>query len=137
MSQRRSGRSSSSKDGPSHPTVKHFRLVFTARAGGEIFRGPRAQRVVPAETLEAAIRQIKSANRWDAKFRYNDVGETEFFKVEEATEEDYFEQLRDAIEYVGEHRGETRSALDYERRLAERQRARRLKPFKVVGPRPR
>lgn len=116
--------------------LKFWRVVYvsTIGPGGPMHRGPAAEMVVEAPTLEAALRLVAQSERAEVKIRYEAVGVIVFTRVEPATEEDHYQANCDAMAAMGPHIGPAASAQEarartqaYEHRLAEMRRARKIK----------
>lgn len=125
------------------PKSAYWRVVYTTRVEGHIFRGPQSELIVDAPSLEHAARLVKSVSNREAKLRFGVPGETELIKVEPSTkaeERQHSSDAMNAMDMTTWGKAEPATSLaaaikkfrDYEARQAAIRRARRTKAFRRV-----
>ena len=123
------------------PKVFYWRVVYTTRVAGHVFRGPKAEAIVDAPTLEHAARLVKGVRSREARARFGLAGDTELIKIEPSTEAEQVAHMSDALNAMdmttwgkAEPADNPSEAIkrvrDYEARQAAIRRARRTKPFR-------
>lgn len=111
------------------PIIKrYFRVVYTSTVDGRIHRCPRQEQVVEAPTLEKALSAVRSSERAEMRLKYGVRGEVEFLAGRETDRADFDNEFHDAA-LAGLEGPPPATLQEYEARLSQRRRARRVRPI--------